>query len=633
MCGICGEIHYGNGAPADGLLIRRMAAALAHRGPDDEGYFLDGSVGLGQRRLAIIDPAGGHQPLANEDETVWITYNGTIYNSPALRDALEQRGHRFRTRTDTEVIVHAYEEYGLEALARLNGMYAFALWDGRARRLVLARDPFGIKPLYIRDDGRRLQFASELKAFLADPTFPRALDLSALDDYLTFGFVPSPRTMFAGVSKLQPGHCLIVTTRGVRTIAFAPRAPEPAPPGDERSATVELQERLVTAVAGQMLSDVPVGALLSGGIDSAAVTALAREVTGQTLQTFTVGFEGRFAHDELAAARRSAALLGTAHRDVVIGAHHCLEVIADAIWHLDEPVATPSFLAMYWLSRLAAEHVKVVLTGQGADEPWAGYPRYRGERVGRWYRQIPRAVRRGLIEPLATGLRSERLRRAADALGVDDPIERFARAFAVFTPAIKRALYRDDIAAALPARDPLEVLRYWQQPVAHLDPLRQQLHVETRVALADNLLLYGDKMSMAFSLEARVPLLDQQVMRFVENLPIELRLKGWAGHKHLYRKAVRRWLPDEIMRRPKIGFVTPMAAWLRGPLASVVRERIGSAGSAGARYFDDTFSTHLVEQHLSGRADRSRALFSLLVFEYWHERFMAPPAADLSAAS
>jgi asparagine synthase (glutamine-hydrolysing) len=620
MCGIAGWLSL-DGVPVDREVVQRMTAALVHRGPDDEGIYYDGPVALAQRRLSIIDVAGGHQPLANEDESVWITYNGEIYNFQELLHTLAGRDHRFRTRCDTEVVVHAYEEYGLDCLPQLNGMYAFALWDGRARRLLLARDPFGIKPLYVWQNARYLLFASEIKAFLADPRFPREVDPVALDEYLTFQFVPSPRTIFKGVQKVPPGHCMVIEGGKVRTLAFARSAPSQSPVPDEAAAVAALQERLFAAVQRQMISDVPVGAMLSGGVDSATVVAIMRQVTAQPVKTFTVGFEGDFAKDEIAAARRSAAILGTEHHDVVIGAQDCLDAFAATIWHLDEPVATPSALAMYWVSRLAAQHVKVVLTGQGADEPWAGYRRYRGEKLGVWYRRVPRCVRKALIAPLAARLpRAEAFKRAIAALGDDDPVRRFVGVYSVFSAAMKQALYRDGLAAD--EADTLGVLGYWQEPVAALDPLAQQLYVETRFSLPDNLLLYGDKMAMAWSLEARVPLLDLELMAFVESLPVHLRLHGWSGHKYLYRKAITKWLPEEIMRRPKIGFITPMDEWFQSQMAGHVRERIAGAGSACARYFNPAYIDTLIRDHVARREDHTRALYSLLVFEYWHERFV-----------
>ncbi len=623
MCGICGVYNKADGATVDRHMVQGMCAALRHRGPDDEGLYLAGQVALAQRRLSIIDVEGGHQPMANEDHTVWVTYNGEIYNYPHLMAELISRGHRFQTRSDTEVIVHGYEEYGLALLPRLNGMYALALWDTRAQRLLLARDPFGIKPLYVWQDGQHLSFASEIKAFLADPTFQRQVDPVALDEYLTFLFVPSPNTILQGVQKLRPGHCMVVEGSQQRTLPFARQAPPEVEVADEGAAVEELQERISQAVGRQMISDVPVGALLSGGLDSGVVAAIMQQVSNQPVKTFTVGFTGDFAENELAMARRTADILGTDHHEIVIGIQECLDSFAATVWHLDEPIATSSALAMYWVSRLAAEQVKVVLTGQGADEPWAGYLRYRGEKLGEWYRHLPPAVRHGVAVPLASHLpRSDAVKRAVSALGIEDPAERFASTYTVFTPPMKAALYRDGLAPRDSDACCSAAVRYWQSPVAHLPALAQQLYVDARFSLPDDLLLYGDKMAMAASLEARVPLLDLELMRYVEGLPTNLRLKGWRGHKYLFRKAIARWLPPEILGRPKLGFGTPMDQWFQNEIAGYVRERIASPGTACAHYFEPDYIHRMIRQHAERREDYTRALYSLLVFEYWHEQFI-----------
>ena len=620
MCGIAGELWYAVDAPADAIAVHRMAAALAHRGPDGDGLHVDGPLALAHRRLAIIDPAGGHQPMTNEDGSVWLVFNGTVYNAPELRTALTAAGHHFRTRSDTEVIVHAYEAYGEAAFTRLNGMFALALWDAPRRRLLLVRDPFGVKPLYVWDDGQRLRFASELKAFCIDPAFPRDLDVAALDLYLSLGFVPSPSTMFAAVRKLPPGHCLHA---GDGQVAMRPLPwPLPAPPTrcDAGAAEAALRVQLIASVRRHLLSDVTVGALLSGGIDSAAVVAVMCAERGPC-PTFSVGFDGGFALDETASAQRSAALLGTDHHALVLGAEACAATLGETAWHLDEPIATPSALALYHLGRLAAAHVKVVLTGQGADEPWAGYRRHRGERLGHWYRRLPRLLRTALLEPAARQLRDERLRRAANALGEDDQAARWARLLSPFAPAVRAELRRstgDPEAAAADA------VRYWQAPVAHLSPLAQQCYVDARFSLADDLLLYGDKLTMAWGLEARVPWLDHELMALVENLPDGLRLRGWAGHKHLWRRALREWVPAEIARRPKIGFLTPMAEWLRGPWAAIVRERFTAARSGVAAYCEPAVVRALCAEHAAGRS-HTRALFALLMFDCWHEQFVARP--------
>ena len=577
---------------------------------------------MAMRRLSIIDIDGGHQPISNEDETVWVVYNGEIYNFKELTEDLAKRGHRFSTSSDTEVIVHAYEEYGLDCLALFNGMFALAIWDKRQRRLLLARDPFGIKPLYIWKHGQRLTFGSEIKSFLADPSFQAEINPIALDSYLTFEFVPSPRTIFKGVQKLRPGHAILIEKGQAKHFSFVNNNKVCIEDAYEEEALEVLRCKLVKAIKHQMIADVPVGALLSGGLDSAAVVAIMQEVTGRQIKTFTVGFEGRFEKNELNEARRTAEILGTEHHEVVLGAKDCMEVFPKVMWHMDEPLATPAALAMFWVSRLAGEHVKVVLTGQGADEPWAGYRRYRGEKIGEWYRRIPALIRHLAISPITSLLpRGEVIKRAIYALGTDDPVDRFANVYTVFTPEMKRKLYLEDLYVGnvqAPLRDSIH---YWQKNVEDLAPLAQQLYVEARFSLPDNWLIYGDKMSMAASIEARVPLLDLELMKFVEKLPTNLRLKGWSGHKYLFRKAISKWLPDEVLRRPKIGFKTPVDQWFQRQIHCEVRDKICGSGSACARYFNLKYISDLVEKHKNRKEDYTRQLFSLLAFEVWYDQF------------
>ena len=620
MCGISGIFNYRTGAPVDLALMRAMNDMLVHRGPDDDGYYASGAVALAQRRLSIIDVEGGHQPLSNEDDSIWITYNGEIYNFQPLMKELAGAGHRFKTRTDTEVVVHAWEQWGAAALPRLNGMFGFALWDARNQQLILARDPYGVKPLYLWENRDGLCFASELKAFLPHPEFRAEVDEDALDAYLTYQFVPSPRTILRGVRKLRPGHWVVADRSGVREERFARSGPPPRTRLSESEAIAELQSQLEAAVRRQMISDVPVGAMLSGGVDSATVVSLMARESRSRVKTFTVGFGDDFDRDELRAARRSAEILGTDHHEIAVGAQQCVDVLPDVLWHMDEPVATPSAMAMYWLSRLAARHVKVALTGQGADEPWAGYRRYLGEKVGAAYRRVPRLFRGSFSAAVGALPRADALKRSVFSLGTEDQAERFARIYTAFTPAGKRRLY----GTGQPARsvDLLAMIDYWRIPFEQLDDLGQLLAVETRFSLPDNLLLYGDKMAMAASLEARVPLLDVELMDFVESLPTSWKLKGFGRGKHLYRLAIRKWLPKEILDRPKIGFQTPIDRWLKTEMSGVVQDTLSSGDASVRDYFDRGEILRLVGDHVRGRENNTRLLFTLLTFELWHRRFV-----------
>ena len=620
MCGICGVSNYRANGPVDELTLRAMTGAMTHRGPDDDGFHRDGDTALGMRRLSIIDLEGGAQPLTNEDGTVWVVSNGEIYNFRELRRELEGHGHVFRTRSDTEVIVHAYEEWGRGAFARLNGMFGTAVWDARERTLVLARDPFGIKPLYCWDDGSTFAFASELKALFCHPGVRRAVDVRGLADFVSLTFVPSPRTAFEGVTKVLPGHVVTCSRTGVLIERFHRQDPEPLDV-PQRELVERLRYEIERAVERQMVADVPVGVMLSGGTDSSTVAAIMSRVAPERIQTFTVGFSGAFALNELEPARRTAEWLGSSHHDLVIGADEFSDFLPRSIWHLEEPVATMSALAFYRVCELAREHVKVVLTGQGADEPFAGYPRHLGERYGWIYRTVPSPVRRAVVEPLVATLpRNEQLKRATWSLGTRDEIERFVRVYSVLDDGLRREL----LDGGVPVHDGVAAsVARWHGDAGRLDALGKMLYIDARLSLADNLLLYGDKMSMAVSLEARVPFLDLDLMRLAESIPAALKIRG-RRQKAVLKQAMEAWLPAEVLRRKKIGFATPVDDWLRGEMRSLVRDRLLDRGSACATYFRPDVVARMIRDHETGRHDHKRILFSLLTFELWHEQFVAP---------
>jgi asparagine synthase (glutamine-hydrolysing) len=621
MCGIAG--WYGSGRSQDSaVFLKNMLGAIVHRGPDDEGQYIEGPVALGIRRLSIMDVQGGHQPIPNEDRTVWVVFNGEIYNFPELRNELEAKGHIFTTHSDTEVIVHGYEEWGDECVGRLNGIFGLAIWDSRRRRLLLARDPFGVKPLYYHDDGRRLAWASEIKALLVDSSIPRRVDLEALDLYLTFRFVPSPRTMFAQISKLPPGHRLIKDDQGCRVERFAAIGTTTDDGMTEPDWIALLQERLEAAVRRQMMSDVPLGALLSGGVDSGVVVAIMSQLSNRPIQTFTVGFEDGADVNELEEARSTAALFGTQHEEIRLTRIDYQQMLQKAVWHLDEPIATMSALAMYSVCQLAREHVTVVLTGQGADEPFAGYPRYLGERYGGLYRRLSPPVRDHVIRPLVESLpRRERLKRAVRSLGTVDITKRFAQVYAVFSETMKAALWQPGLVGRDALQRVHEVIDYWRRGIEDLDPLVQMAYVDTRLSLSDDLLTYGDKMSMAASVEARVPFLDLEYMRVVEKLPPGLRIHG-RTHKYIHKKAIAKWLPQNVIDRRKRGFETPLDRWFRSELSGYVRDLLLSADSACLMYFRPEAIESLLAEHQDGRQDHQRQLFSLLMFELWHRQFI-----------
>lgn len=629
MCGIAGWHGYPK-RPDDIVLLSEMLSTLAHRGPDDEGQYLEGPVALGNRRLSIIDVKHGHQPIANETGTVWVVLNGEIYNFKELRRELEAKGHIFATQADTEVIVHGYEEWGDHCVTHLNGIFGLALWDCARRRLLLARDHFGVKPLYYHDDGRRLTFASEIKALLVDPEIPCQVDLEALDLYLTFRFVPAPRTMFAGIRKLAPGHLLIRADNGCRIERYFDPHIFIDDALSESDWIALLQERLETAVRRQMMSDVPIGALLSGGVDSGAVVAIMSRMTNRPVRTFTVGFAEHYGVNELEEARRTADLFNTIHTDILLTTVDYQQLLKKAIWHMDEPIATTSALAMYAVCKLAREHVTVVLTGQGADEPFTGYPRHLGERYGAWYRRFSTPVTEPVVRYLVESLpRCERLKRAVRSLSTHDVTERFSQVYAVFSDPMKDALWQPSVVERRNSEHVHAVIDYWRRGVAGLHPLVQMAFIDTRLSLSDDLLTYGDKMSMAASIEARVPFLDLEYMQAVESLPPSLRIRGMT-QKYIHKKTVAKWLPADVIRRRKKGFETPVDSWFRSELSGYVREVLLSPGAACRIFFRPQTIAGLLNDHLSGRQDNRRQLFSLLVFELWHGLFISKePAHDV----
>jgi asparagine synthase (glutamine-hydrolysing) len=625
MCGICGVYGYGTDEPVDRTLVREMTAVITHRGPDDDGYHFDGSLGLGMRRLSIIDLEGGAQPIA-ADNGSWVVFNGEIYNFQELRAELEAHGHRFRTRTDTETIVRGYEQWGFSVLERLNGIFGIALWDARERTLLLARDPYGVKPLYYRDDGATVAFGSEIRSILCSPEVPRSVDSDALDAFLTFTFVPSPATAFDGISKLPPGHALVCTSDGCRLRRFHFAVPEHLDRRDEDSLVAELQDLIEAAVHRQMVADVPVGALLSGGVDSTAVATIMSRVAAEPIDTFTVGFSGGSALDELGYARETARRIRSRHHELVITAGEYADFLPRSVWHLEDLVATDSTLAYYKVCEMARRTVKVVLSGQGADEPFAGYPRHLGERYGWVLRGLPAVVQANVVRPLVAALpRNERLKRAVRSLSDPDVRKRMVAVWTVTDADQKRRLYAR---GQQPAEATGDAAGTWEAEVRHLDGLSQMLYCDARFSLADNLLLYGDKMSMAVSLEARVPLLDLELMRFAETIPPALKIRG-RTRKYILKQAVRRWVPDDVLRRKKIPFESPIDHWLRNELSDHTAELLLSPGSACRERFDPATVHGLIADHVGGRQDNKRILLALIVYELWYQQFIEPSSTAL----
>jgi asparagine synthase (glutamine-hydrolysing) len=623
MCGICGLAALDGAGPVDRGLLESMNAALVHRGPDDEGTLLDGPVGLAARRLSIIDLAGGHQPIANEDGTVHVVQNGEIYNYRQLRDELAARGHRFATRCDTEVLVHLYEDRGPGFVEALRGMFAVAVWDAARRRLVLARDRYGIKPLYWRAGGGTLAFASELKALLRDPALAREVDLEALEAFLAFNSIPAPLTIFRDARKLPAGHLLTwepgAAPRVERYARPAPAAADEVRGEDAAELAAELRDRLRDSVRAHLVADVPVGVLLSGGVDSSALAALAAEAGEERVRTFSIGFEER-SFDELDRARLVARRYGTDHHELVLrpDATELLPRLVDAF---DEPFADSSALPTYLVSQLAAEHVKVVLSGEGGDELFGGYYTYVADllapRLG-W----AAAAARPLIELLPSSSRKVPLEYRAKrfARGAKlPPLERHHAWKEIFSPQARAELLAgrgDD-----PRRpDPLDLYRARYAETAGAEPLARLQDVDLGIYLADDLLVKTDRASMAHSLEARVPFLDPAVTDLALALPTRHKVRG-LSKKRLLRRAVAPLLPPEVLRAPKQGFSIPAAAWLRGELQPFARQVL----SEGNGVLDRDAMVRVLDVHVARREDLSRQLWGLLTFTLWWRRHVASP--------
>jgi asparagine synthase (glutamine-hydrolysing) len=615
VCGIGALLDPAGAAATDAG--QRMVDALRHRGPDGDAVERLGPATLACTRLAIIDVAGGDQPLFSEDRSIAVVANGEIYNHRELRSELEAEGHRLATGSDCEVLAHLYEEHGLEFVQRLNGMYGIALWDGRERRLVAARDPFGVKPLYWWSDGRRAAVASEVGALIAAGLVRPAIDEVALDHYLACRLVPGTRTLFEGVRKLAPGAVLTASESGEVKVTSLRRAPgaELDTPEDELAGA--LAGRFADAVERQMMSDVPYGAFLSGGVDSAAVVAAMAERSGDAPSTFTIGFPGAGRTlDERAAAAQSAQLLGAEHHDTAMVECDYLSELRRAVSRLEEPCGIPSAPALLQLSRFAAEQVKVVLSGQGADEPHGGYGRHRAAALLGPLARVPSPAAR-LAARLAGSLPRERARRLGHLLGPMEDARRLVRLVEVSDARMRRSLTGRSGEQAEQERsaEAADLLG----DVPDRDLLGQALYLDTRLFLPSGLLICGDKMSMAASLEQRVPFLDVELMRFVERIPARTRLR-----KRLHRRAVGGLLPPELTRRPRHGFASPWDRWLRESLGSEIERRY-APGSELARLVDPAAAARMVRAHRSGRADHRWVLFCLLELSEWHLAFVGEP--------
>jgi asparagine synthase (glutamine-hydrolysing) len=631
MCGICGAVSLNGSEPVSEGILRCMAATLHHRGPDDEGYYLDGRAGLAIRRLSIIDLATGRQPLSNEDKNVWVVLNGEIYNYRQVRRRLRQKGHVFATHSDTEVIVHAYEEYGDDCLDHFNGMFGLAVWDARRRRLLLARDRLGIKPLYYHISAERLVFGSELKAVVAHPEVPRDIDLVALDQFLTLEYVPGPRTIFSNLCKLPPGHRLILEEGACRLENYWTIPQQPVP-GDEEWCRQALIELIRDAVKMQMVADVPLGAFLSGGIDSSTVVALMSQASGTPVRTFSIGFADD-TYNELPFARLVAQRFATEHREEQLKPD--VAALAERlVCHFDEPFADFSIFPTYLVSQVARQSVKVVLSGDGGDELFAGYDTYVAQRLAhRYYDWLPESVRRKILPRLADLLPPQPAKK-----GVINKVKRFVEGAALpvawqhlrwmifINEADKARLYAPDLRQALNGDLADSSLLPYLEQAGPRDDLARQQYADVKSYLVDNILTKVDRMSMAVSLEARVPLLDHRIVEFALNLPPEMKLRGQTT-KYLLRQAVAGLLPAEVLAKPKQGFSMPLKHWLCGPLRPLLTDLLSPAAIARDGYFQPRCVEQWISEHLSGRANHSHRLWALMVFVLWRRQMIESPTS------
>lgn len=604
-----------------------MAKSIAHRGPDDDGYYISGPLGFGFRRLSIIDLSGGHQPMSDQEESVWVVFNGEIYNFPEIRRELEGFGHVFRTSSDTEVIVHGYKQWGNEVLNRLNGMFGLAIWDVRKKRLVLARDAFGIKLIYYRIDRGRLYFGSEMRAVRAAMPDKGEIDPVSLNLFLRNRFTPSPYTILDGVRKLAPGTKLTVQDGSCEVSRWYRFKPVPFEPkkslGEAREELLELYK---AAIRRQLISDVPVGLLLSGGIDSALLLAL-MNLNGSSWPTYTVGYGSSFADDELADAAETAKILGAKHHSVTITRSAFEEALPQIVASLEEPVATSSIVPMYFVCQRARQDVKVALVGQGPDELFGGYRRHLGVRYRALWALLPGWMRGPISTTVSALPRNETLKRGVRSLAITDRMRRYQNVLSLLPGPQVDELFQDGLLDPGAGDTILECWQDLAELMTETDELGGLQFLEVRSTLPDELLMYADKLSMAHSLELRVPFVDKEIVEYVERLPANLKVRN-GSRKWLHRQVCRTYLPEAILKRPKRGFaVNVVDDWFRGAIDSRMSETLLDGSSMIYRYLRPSAVRELFQQHASGRHDNHKILFSLVVFEEWLRAHEDPVAA------
>jgi len=626
MCGICGITNFDPQMPVDRKLLQAMCDVIRHRGPDEEGFYNNGNIGLGSRRLKIIDLSTGQQPIHNEDKTVWIVFNGEIYNYRELRAQLVDKGHQFYTQTDTESIVHLYEEYGERCVDWLRGIFAFAIWDVKKKKLMLARDRVGVKQLYYRIGPGSLSFGSEIKCLLQDPSQKRSIDLMALRDFFTYLYIPGKQTIFEKIYRLPPAHLLICQNGRCSVTRYWELHPRPHQIGSEDDLMEEFRCRFREAVKLRMVSDVPLGAFLSGGIDSSAVVAEMADLSSSPVKTFTIGYEaegisfGPY-------ARLIAERFGTDHHELVVNPQ-IEDIIPTIIRSFDEPFGDSSAIPNYYISKLTREHVTVALSGLGGDEVGGGYERYLGVLVAEYYKKIPKGIREGLIGNLIKrlpdskqgGLTIDRAKRFI--AGIDcDLQERYHRYVSTFAPKELDQLFRYGMYQES-KYGPFE--NGFAQNIRMLstqDPLTQMIFMDFAMYLPDDLLVLTDRLSMAHSLETRVPFLDHRLLEFVATIPSNLKIRGWTK-KYLLKKAFAPILPREVLWRRKKGFSVPLAVWFRGALRPFLLDWLSEVRIKRLGFFNEKMVSTLIQEHLACRHNHENKLWALLIFSIWYELYM-----------
>jgi asparagine synthase (glutamine-hydrolysing) len=622
MCGICGIFEFERREPIPEQLIHKMNQTILHRGPDDEGFYLGAGVAFGFRRLSIIDLSGGHQPLANEDQSLWVMLNGEIYNYPELRKDLESRGHRFSTHSDTETIVHLYEEYGEACFRKLRGMFAIALWDSNNRKLLLARDRVGKKPLYYAADGKRIVFGSELKAILAAGAIPRTLDPEALSDYFSYGYIPAPKTIYRSVRKLLPGHYLVVSAKELREVSYWDLSFANVETRSEDEWCEIVRGELCEATRVRLMSEVPLGAFLSGGVDSTAVVASMSKLLQRAVKTCSIGFDDKD-FDEAEYARRVGAFFHTEHHEQVVKPD-ALSIMDKLVWHYDEPFADSSAVPTYYVSAIARQHVTVALGGDGGDETFAGYRRYYFDQMENGLRRyVPAPLRKGVFGPLgkmypalAWAPRAFRAKATFESLS-RSPLAGYFNSISIFRPNDKRGLFTHDFEKQLAGYDSISVMQHYYDRTDAQDHLSKIQYVDIKTYLPDDILAKVDRASMAVSLEVRAPLLDHKLMERAATIPAGLKLHGRIG-KYIFKKAIASQVPAEVLERKKQGFAVPLPRWFRQELRDVTHEALFASDDG---ILNRTLLKKIWDQHQRGTYDRSPHLWAVLMYRKWCQMF------------